>query len=91
MLREALTNAVKYGSGDVLADVSAGDELVIEVRAGVTHPASSTPGGHGLRNMADRAARYGGGMDFSVDPGVRSALRWWVPLTATNTSAPHRG
>jgi signal transduction histidine kinase len=83
VLREAVTNVVKHaGAGRVLVQVQVTDD---ELRLEVTDDGSGPPdllrgGGHGLRNLAARADRLGGSMDFTRGDPRGATIRWWVPL-----------
>jgi signal transduction histidine kinase len=67
--QESLTNALKHAPGEHV-DVSLSGELN-EMRLTIVNKMHSTPtaapGGHGLRNMRERAASVGGQVDFRWD------------------------
>jgi signal transduction histidine kinase len=82
-LREALANVARHaraGSVQVLVEVDSG--LLLEVTDDGVGGAALSSGGHGLRNLAQRAAALGGNFSLSSAPGQGTRLRWEVPLSA---------
>lgn len=85
VVREALSNAARHSGSDSVhlqADVTDG-HLVVEVRDGgrgfdpeTVHP------GHGLGNMAERAAILGADLSMESAPGGGTRLFLRVPLAA---------
>ncbi|HEX6422036.1 MAG TPA: GAF domain-containing protein [Acidimicrobiales bacterium] len=83
-LREALSNAARH------AQASRVDVAVVahdgELRLTVTDDGVGPPldrearGGHGLRNMATRAAAFGGSAELRPGAARGSVLTWRVPL-----------
>ena len=78
--REAVSNAARHsGAAHVTVTLDVTDDVVLEVvddgRGIGTHVARS-----GLRNLADRAQRRGGGtlVEPLAEGGTR--LRWWAPV-----------
>ena len=80
VVREAVSNVVRHAMASRLElDISAGDELIIEVvDDGVGMP--DTDRRSGLRNLADRAAKYGGTFDVVPADGRGTRLTWTAPL-----------
>jgi signal transduction histidine kinase len=83
VVREALSNAAKHATAKVVhlhADLQDG-LLVIEVRdSGQGFDAESVTPGHGLGNMAERAAILGADLDLVSVPGEGTTVRLRVPL-----------
>ncbi len=80
-VREALTNVAKHAdAGSATVTVEVGDHLLVRVVDDGRGPAPSRSGGHGLRNLAERAAALGG--SFSIRPGDTggTVVEWEVPL-----------
>ncbi|HSK22764.1 MAG TPA: GAF domain-containing sensor histidine kinase [Egicoccus sp.] len=83
VLREALTNVAKHAEAsdvEVELTVESGGVVLIVSDDGRGLPA--TPGrGFGRRNLAERAERLGGGVEWSArEDGAGTRLRWRVPL-----------
>ncbi|WP_038254021.1 GAF domain-containing protein [Williamsia sp. D3] len=81
VVREGVSNAVRYASPDTITViVSLDDNLVIEVSDdGVGMGDDVTPGG--LINLRDRARDLGGDLIFTPrTAGSGVMLKWWVPL-----------
>jgi signal transduction histidine kinase len=81
-LREALSNVARH-AGATAVDVevvAAGDVLLRVSDNGIGLSGSARPEGHGLRNMAERAARVGG--TFETSPGRPSGtvVTWRAPV-----------
>jgi signal transduction histidine kinase len=81
-LREALANVARHARAhQAEVEVSVGDDLRLRVLDdGVGAHGTGPPGGKGLRNMADRAASFGGSFELRVRPGGGTELSWRVPL-----------
>jgi signal transduction histidine kinase len=80
VVREAVSNAARHaGARQVTVTLDVAEEVVLEVvddgRGIDPHTARS-----GLRNLAARAARRGGGLDVGALPDGGTRLRWWAPL-----------
>jgi signal transduction histidine kinase len=86
-LREALTNVAKHARAsrvdvEVVVD---GDTVRIKVSDDGTGPGDrkrsepSATSGHGLENMATRAARHGGSCELRPREGGGSVLEWRIP------------
>ncbi len=78
--REAVSNAARHaGAHHVTVTLDVTDEVVVEVlddgRGIDPHAARS-----GLRNLADRADRRGGGATVEAIPEGGTRLRWWAPV-----------
>ncbi|MGY1739609.1 MULTISPECIES: sensor histidine kinase [unclassified Blastococcus] len=77
--REAVSNAARHsGAQHVTVTLDVGDDVVLEVvddGRGIDPRAARS----GLRNLADRADRRGGGttVEAAAEGGTR--LRWWAP------------
>ena len=85
ILLEALTNALRYAAArtvTVSAGVSdAGDAVdVVVADDGAGFDVTTTAGGKGLRNMRERAARIGIGIDVRSQPGAGTAVHLMLPL-----------
>jgi signal transduction histidine kinase len=81
VLREALANVVRHAKADqVVVSVAAADRLRVEVvDDGVGIPDDGRRSG--LANLADRAARLGGGFSAGRAPaGAGAQVVWEVPL-----------
>lgn len=85
-VREALANAARHARASTVAVAvrSEGDRISLEViddGIGILGPTQRL-GGHGLRNMQDRAVALGGSFEVEAhfDGGTR--LRWVVPREA---------
>ncbi|MFD8496036.1 GAF domain-containing protein [Amycolatopsis sp. NPDC059657] len=79
--REALSNALRHSGGDeITVDVSAGEELVIEV---ADNGMGIPDGGRrsGLDNLKRRAEQGGGTVLFERRPSGGTRVVWRVPLT----------
>jgi PAS domain S-box-containing protein len=89
-LREALANVGRHAAAtDAEIELHADDVLTLRVLDnGRGVPGGfDTSAGNGLRNMAERARRLGGGCALTSrterdgsSPAHGSELRWWVPL-----------
>jgi PAS domain S-box-containing protein len=85
-LREALSNVARHaGARSVWVSVDVGDAVLLRVEDdGVGVRPGSTPG-HGLTNMAERAARLGGAFDVSPRVGGGCVVEWRVPFDVDST------
>ncbi len=84
-LREALANVARHAKAErveVEVGVVDGRVTLAVLDDGVGPPDSVRAGGHGLRNMASRAAELGGRCALERRPEGGAALRWEVPLPA---------
>jgi signal transduction histidine kinase len=95
VLREALTNIGKHAHAtQVVITIAAGDELRLVVAddgIGMNGDDGSSSG-LGLKNMRQRAQRWGGGMEIGTSREGGTRLTWHVPLdsegAALGGSAP---
>jgi len=80
-VREALSNVVKHaGAHRVDVVLSVDDNIALRVvDDGVGFPEQPSSTGHGLGNMAARAAVYGGTLTTSARPEGGTTLVWTVP------------
>jgi signal transduction histidine kinase len=80
-LREALSNVARHGQATgVQVEVIVTDQLVLRViDDGIGPPAPDVPRGHGLRNMAARAAQRGGRFELRAGSPKGTILEWQVP------------
>lgn len=82
-LREALANMARHAKashGEVALTI---DDGRLELRVtddGVGLPDAGRPGGHGLRNLAERAEEHGGSFTAATRPAGGTELRWSVVL-----------
>jgi signal transduction histidine kinase len=78
--REAVSNCVRHAGGrHVTVTLDVTGEVVLEVAddgRGIDPRAARS----GLRDLAERAQRRGGGLTVSPRPGGGTCLRWWAPL-----------
>ncbi|WP_231114780.1 GAF domain-containing protein [Lentzea aerocolonigenes] len=81
VVREAVTNAVRHASATELTVlIDAGEDVVITVQDnGVGIPAEASRSG--LRNLASRAAKFGGTLAVRATEGGGACVVWRVPLT----------
>ncbi|HEX6421151.1 MAG TPA: GAF domain-containing protein [Acidimicrobiales bacterium] len=83
-LREALTNAARHAQADRVdvAVVAQDGQLRLTVTDNGVGPRRdyATAGGHGLRNMAARAAAFGGSAELRAGLAGGSVFTWRVPL-----------
>jgi signal transduction histidine kinase len=82
-LREALSNVARHASAtavDVEVTVGAGELVARVCDDGVGLADGSHASGHGLRNMAARAARLGGTFELVDGPTTGAVVSWRVPL-----------
>jgi signal transduction histidine kinase len=80
-LREALSNVARHARASrVEVEVAVGDEITLRVTDdGVGSPAADATGGHGLRNMAARAAQLGGSLELTPGASGGTVVIWRVP------------
>ena len=78
--REAVSNCVRHAGGrHVTVTLDVTGEVVLEVAddgRGIDPRAARS----GLRDLAERAQRRGGGLTVARRPGGGTCLRWWAPL-----------
>jgi signal transduction histidine kinase len=81
-LREALSNVARHaGASRAEVEVVVGNEVVLRVvDDGIGPPDEDAPRGHGLKNMAARAAERGGQFELRHGPPSGTILEWRVPL-----------
>ena len=85
-LREALSNVARHAAASrvdvvVAVDGDDGGELMLRVTDdGVGPPRPEQPRGHGLDNMAARAARRGGSFEITPATPRGTAVEWRVAL-----------
>ena len=86
VVRESLANVAKHASASrsfVHIECRAGSFTVRVLDDGIG-PGDVRPGGHGLTNLAERAARHGGTLDLSPRPDrPGSRLKWSIPCPST--------
>jgi signal transduction histidine kinase len=81
-LQEALSNVVQHAQASrVEVLVQAGTDVLLRVVDNGTGLPSSYGPGRGLRNLEDRAARFGGSFAVAPAPGGGTVIEWRVPLT----------
>ena len=84
-LREALSNAARHAQATAVDVHVAVEDNVVLIRVsdnGVgLDPRLVAGAGHGLPNMADRAARFGGTFETAPCPPSGTTVTWRVPLT----------
>ena len=82
VLRETLTNVGKHADANqVVVTVTAGDQLRLVVADDGKGIGEIAPaGGHGLKNLRQRAERRGGGMEIGTSREGGTRLSWYVPL-----------
>jgi signal transduction histidine kinase len=93
VLREALTNVGRHAAAtQVFVTVAVGDELRVIVADDGNGFGEAPGSGLGLKNLRQRAARLGGGVEIgrSREGGMR--LTWHVPLQSPHDRGePNRG
>ncbi|PWW24808.1 histidine kinase-like protein [Geodermatophilus normandii] len=78
--REAVSNCVRHAGGrHVTVTLDVTSEVVLEV-ADDGHGIDPRAARSGLRDLAERAQRRGGGLTVTRRPGGGTCLRWWAPL-----------
>jgi signal transduction histidine kinase len=86
VLREALTNVARHAAASAVhVTVTGGASLDLTVTDDgrgfpPRRPAPSASGGHGLANIADRAAGLGGTVTLSSNPSGGATLHWSTPI-----------
>ena len=81
-LREALSNVGRHAQATTAEVVVAVDDHAISLSVtddGIGPPEGATGTGHGLANMAERAARHGGRAELVPGPPKGARLQWTVP------------
>ena len=81
--RESLTNAVKHAEAHQVDLAVAVDDATLELVVrddGVGLAATTDGGGHGLKNLASRAAQLGGSCEVRDREAGGCEVRWSVPL-----------
>jgi signal transduction histidine kinase len=89
IVQEALTNAMRHAPGEwVFVDVDEDDGgVVVSVTNALPLGYRASPGGHGLRNMRERAAGVGAQIELGVEgPDWRVTL-WLTPEAAGRAPA----
>ena len=80
VVREAVSNAARHsGAAHVTVTLDVADEVIVEVRDD-GHGIDATVARSGLRNVSERAARWGGSATVQALPEGGTLLRWWAPL-----------
>lgn len=93
ILREALSNSTRHG-GDCRSTVYLSfseDDLELQIRdngPGMDVVAAEMSGGHGLRNMRERARRLGGRLNIYSELGNGTRLIVSLPLDSHETEEP---
>ena len=81
VLREALSNVARHaGAQAVRVAVAVGDDVVLTVSDDGSGPPAEVLGGHGLNNIAARAAALGGTSSFEPRAPTGAVVTWRVPL-----------
>ena len=80
-LREALSNVARHAQASrVEVEVLVGGDVCVRVTDdGIGPPSEGAPRGHGLGNMAARAAQLGGSLEVLPGPDGGTRLVWQVP------------
>lgn len=80
-LREALSNVARHAQATLVeVAVVVTDQVVLRVvDDGIGPPVPDAPRGHGLKNMAARAAQRGGCFELRAGFPTGSVLKWKVP------------
>jgi signal transduction histidine kinase len=82
-LREALSNVARHARASRVDVAVTVDDATLVLRVaddGVGPPAPDGPRGHGLDNMAARAARRGGSFDIRTASTHGTVVEWSVPV-----------
>jgi len=81
-LREALSNVARHAdASSVDIKVEAGETVVLRVLDNGRGLPEKVSGGHGIRNLGERAAMLGGRCRVAAHPGGGTVLEWQVPDT----------
>ena len=83
-LREALSNIARHAQAsraDVTVSTADGRLRLLVADDGIGPPAESSPMGHGLANMAERAERLGGSCLLTASDLGGTLVTWDVPLS----------
>jgi signal transduction histidine kinase len=83
VVREALSNVARHAKASSVQGVVSvtGTEVsAVVTDDGVGPPGDGAPRGHGLHNLAERAARLGGTFELSTRDGGGTVADWRVPL-----------
>lgn len=80
-LREGLSNVARHARASrVDVEVIVGGDVCLRlVDDGIGLPVDDTPTGHGLRNMAARAAKLGGSLELRAGHPTGTVLEWRAP------------
>lgn len=88
VVRESLANVAKHASATrsfVHIECDRGSLIVRVLDDGLGPDPNATPG-HGLANLAERAARHGGTVDLAHRPDRQGGrLRWSIPCPGSST------
>ena len=83
--KEALTNSLKYAHASMvrieLACDQAGCRIIIADNGKGFEPGAVRAGGTGLKNMRQRMAEIGGGLELESQPGRGTTVRLSFPLS----------
>ncbi|HEU4839956.1 MAG TPA: ATP-binding protein, partial [Ilumatobacteraceae bacterium] len=81
-LREALSNVARHAQATAVdVEVTVGTDVLVRVHDdGVGLAGAERPAGHGMRNMAERAARLGGTFATTGAADGGTIVTWRVPL-----------
>jgi signal transduction histidine kinase len=89
IVQEALTNALKHAGTTTEVRVRRhDDEIEIEVRNAPAPSRPSSPGGHGIVGMHERAQLYGGTLSARPDEHGGFVVRATLPLGPDRSPAP---
>jgi signal transduction histidine kinase len=82
VLREALTNTARHAQAtEVDVTIVAGSEFVVTITDdGTGADAFERSGGHGVRNLAERAYSFGGDATFEAVEPHGTRVVWRVPI-----------
>lgn len=93
VVREGITNALKYATPGLVVVVGEVRPMTVEVSVSSpalsSPPAKATGSGHGLRSLADRARTVQANFDYGIEHD-RFVLRLSLPLVGDASEAPHR-